>query len=243
MTIKKIIIIILLLLFHFSFLYAENSTMAISKKIKIKKIYPMGKKIFAKRCKQDINLAKYTDIDELTEDIKNKELCKSLRKKQFQALSLYLWEVKRFGDAKKVEEKIILKEDEKCPVCGMFTYKYPRWATQIFYKDNANEYHHSFDGVKDMMKFYFDANAFGDYSHFQKKFITKMLVTDYYSQKAIDARDAYFVIGSDVYGPMGDELIPFDSEAKAKNFYMDHRGIKVIKFSDILEDEVYKLDE
>jgi len=242
MTIKKTFILITLLLFNFSFLYAE-STMTISEKIKQKKIYPMGKKIFSKKCQQDINLNNYTNIDELKQDIKNKKLCKPLKKKQFQALSLYLWEVKRFGDVQNKQEKIVVKKDEKCPVCGMFTYKYPRWASQIFYEDNSNEHHHSFDGVKDMMKFYFDANAFGDYSHFQKEHITKMLVTDYYSQKAIDARDAYFVIGSDVYGPMGDELIPFDSEAKAKNFYMDHRGAKVIKFSDILEDEVYKLDE
>jgi nitrous oxide reductase accessory protein NosL len=94
-----------------------------------------------------------------------------------------------------------------------------------------------------MMKFYFDPMEWGNYKDFKKKNITKMLVTDYYSQKAIDARDAYFVIGSDIYGPMGNELIPFESEADAKSFYMDHRGTKVLKFDEIVQKEVYKLDE
>ena len=232
MTTKTIHILIILFL-AFSILDADNSTITISQKIKTKKIYPMGEKIFAKRCKQDINLNNYADIDDLKQDIKTKKLCKRINKKQFFALTLYLWEVKRVNKTKQ-DEKIVVKKDEKCPICGMFVYKYPKWASQIFYKNNSEEKHYSFDGVKDMMKFYFD---------FNKKNITKILVRDYYSQKAIDAKDAYFVVGSDVYGPMGDEFIPFSSEKKAKIFYIDHRGSTVIKFSDILEDEVYKLDE
>jgi hypothetical protein len=27
-----------------------------------------------------------------------------------------------------VEGKVEVGEDEKCPVCGMFVYKYPKWA-------------------------------------------------------------------------------------------------------------------
>ena len=91
----------------------------------------------------------------------------------------------------------------------MFTYKYPKWAAQIFYKHGDHEHHYSFDGVKDMMKFYFDPMEWGKYEMAKKESISKILVTDYYSQKAIDAKVSYFVIGSDVYGPMGNELIPF----------------------------------
>ncbi len=220
-----------------------KSDIAMIAKKKKKKIYPMGKKIFAKMCKKDIDLTNYIEINELKADIKDKKLCKHLKEKQLQALSLYLWEVKRFGKVDKAKETVKVTKDEKCPVCGMFAYKYPRWAAQIFYKHNSHEHHYTFDGVKDMMKFYFNPMEWGNYKDFNKKNITKMLVTDYYSQKAIDARKAYFVIGSDVYGPMGNELIPFENESDAKNFYMDHRGTKVIKFSNINAKEVYKLDE
>jgi len=220
-----------------------KSDIAMIKKKKEKKVYPMGKKIFEKMCKSDIDPTEYIEINELKSAIKNEKLCKPLKEKQLQALALYLWEVKRFGDLGKIEGTIQVQRDEKCPVCGMFTYKYPRWVAQIFYKHDGHEHHHSFDGVKDMMKFYFDPMEWGDYKTSTKSNIAKILVTDYYSQKAIDATKAYYVIGSDIYGPMGNELIPFLSEDDAKNFYMDHKGTQVIKFEDITEKEVYKLDE
>lgn len=205
-----------------------SDTEAIKKK-KVKKIYPMGKKIFEKKCSQDIDTTKYIEINELKADIQNSKLCKPLKEEQLQALALYLWEVKRFGDLDDVKGKIHVTYDEKCPVCGMFVYKYPKWAAQIFYADM----HYSFDGVKDLMKYYFE----------HKDGISKILVTDYYSQKAIEARDSYFVQGSDVYGPMGDELIPFEKLSDAKTFSMDHKGVKVLRFDAISADEVRKLDE
>lgn len=206
----------------------EHDNAMIQKK-KEKKIYPMGKKIYTKKCSKDIDLNSYIEINELKSALKNKALCKPLKEKQLQAVALYLWEVKRFGDLKKIGSVIEVAHDEKCPVCGMFVYKYPRWAAQIFYA----KHHHSFDGVKDLMKYYFK----------HKDNISKILVTDYYSQKAIQAKDAYFVIGSDIYGPMGNELIPFKSESDAKTFFMDHKAKKIVKFNEILEEEVYKLDE
>ncbi len=220
-----------------------SSDIAMLKKKKEKKIYPMGKKIFTKMCKQDIDATNYIEINELKSAIKNEKLCKPLKEKQLQALALFLWEVKRFGDLDDIQGTVKVTKDEKCPVCGMFTYKYPKWAAQIFYKHNNHEHHYSFDGVKDMLKFYFDPMEWGNYETSVKSNITKMLVTDYYSQKAIDARDSYFVIGSDVYGPMGDELIPFAELEDAKTFSMDHKGKKIVKFEDIIEAQVYKLDE
>jgi nitrous oxide reductase accessory protein NosL len=153
-----------------------------------------------------------------------------------------LWDVKREGGISNNKQKVTVHEDEKCPVCGMFVYKYPRWATQIFYKHGDHEHHLSFDGVKDMMKFYFNNKKWGKYDYAKRKDITKILVTDYYSQTAIDARDAYFVLGSNIYGPMGNELIPFKNKQDATNFKLDHKGTKVLKFSEIKENIPYSLD-
>ncbi|MEA1914484.1 MAG: nitrous oxide reductase accessory protein NosL [Campylobacterota bacterium] len=219
-----------------------KSDIAMVKKKKKKKIYPMGKKIFEKVCKEDIDPTDYIEINELKSAIKNEKLCRPLKEKQLQAVALYLWEVKRLGDLGEVEGKVEVREDEKCPVCGMFTYKYPKWAAQIFYKSGNNEKHWSFDGVKDLMKFYFDAQKWGNYPIAKRENITKILVTDYYSQKGIDGTKAFYVIRSDVYGPMGHELIPFESEEDAKTFKSDHRGKLIITFDQIIEVEVYKLD-
>jgi len=220
-----------------------KSDIAMVDKKKRKKIYPMGKKIFTKMCKKDIDLSNYVEINELKADIKEKHLCKPLKAKQLQALSLYLWEVKRFGDDSGIKNLIKVTKDEKCPVCGMFVYKYPRWVAQIFYKHNSHQHHYSFDGVKDMMKFYFDSKKWGTYKEFDKNNITKILVSDYYSQNPIDATKAYYVIGSDVYGPMGNELIPFKNKSDAKRFLLDHRAKKILRFNQLTPTKVYKLDD
>lgn len=206
-----------------------KSDNALTQSKKEKKIYAMGKKIHEKMCDKDIDETNYIEINELKADIKNSKLCKPMDEQKLQALALYLWEVKRFGDLDSIEGKIKVEKDEKCPICGMFVYKYPRWAAQIYYPDT----HYSFDGVKDLMKYYF----------LYRDGISKILVTDYYSQKAIEARDSFFVIGSDVYGPMGDELIPFSKLEDAKTFSLDHKGKKILKFDEIDETVIRKLDE
>ncbi|MFA6760361.1 MAG: nitrous oxide reductase accessory protein NosL [Sulfuricurvum sp.] len=186
---------------------------------KTKQIYPMGKKIYEKKCK-DLTLDQLS-LNELKAKLAHSGVCGELKESELQPLSLYLWEVARFENST-TSNRIVVSKDEKCPVCGMFVYKYPAWATQIYYKDR----HYSFDGVKDMMKYYFK----------HQEGVVKMLVSDYYSQKAIDAREAFFVVGSDVYGPMGDELIAFKSKMEARSFRLDHKGKKVLSFSEITPD-------
>ena len=210
---------------------------------KEKKMYPMGKKIFEKKCQNSIDPMTYKEINQLKSAITSDEkLCQPLKEKQLQAVALYLWEVKRVKDTKDNLGKVIVNKDEKCPVCGMFTYKYPKWATQIFYKNGSKEQHYSFDGVKDLMKFYFDANAWGDYKDAKKENIEHILVTDYYSQKGIDGTKAFYIVGSDVLGPMGNELIPFTKESDAKTFLHDHHGKSIVTFDKITKEDVFKLD-
>ena len=204
------------------------SQIQFSQATKVKKIYPMGEKIYLKKCSK-IDVEEYSSMREMRDSIKSKKFCKPLNSKYFEALTLYLWEVKRTPQKERYLEEIKVEKDEKCPICGMFVYKYPRWATQIFYKDRR----YSFDGMKDLMKYYFK----------RKEGVEKILVRDYYSQKTINAREAFYVIGSDVYGPMGHELVAFGTREEAKTFYMDHRAKKVVAFEEITQEEVYKLDE
>ena len=44
---------------------------------------------------------------------------------------------------------------DKCPVCGMFVYKYPDWVSEIIFKDGKTVF---FDGPKDMFKYYLNLN-------------------------------------------------------------------------------------
>lgn len=117
--------------------------------------------------------------------------------------------------------------DTRCPVCGMFVAKYDVWLTQIHFEDGTVS---SFDGVKDMMAYYLEPTLYNGSA--QAK-IVEVWVKDYYSLKWLDARQAFFVIGSDVNGPMGHELIPFSIKAAAESFLVDHHGRQILTFAEI----------
>ncbi len=121
---------------------------------------------------------------------------------------------------------------ERCPVCGMFVAKYPQWVAAITLEDGKRYY---FDGVKDMLAYYFAPQDFGGTAGQKNKEIE---VTEYYRQQLIEAEKAWYVIGSDVLGPMGHELIPFASKAAAENFKKDHHGTEIILFQDITAERI-----
>jgi copper chaperone NosL len=127
---------------------------------------------------------------------------------------------------------------DKCPVCGMFVAKYPDFVDQIVFKDGTHAF---FDGVKDMMKYYFDLPKYKPGK--TKADIANIWVTDYYNLKLSDGLQAWYVAGSDVYGPMGKELMPFKDEAAAKEFQQDHKGISVLLFKDITPELIKTLDQ
>jgi len=117
---------------------------------------------------------------------------------------------------------------DKCPVCGMFVAKYPNWTAAAKTKDGMIIY---FDGPKDMFTHYFNPERFTPGK--KQSDISGLSVKEYYSLKMIDAKGAFFVSGSDVYGPMGAELIPFASQQDAASFMQDHKGKKILRFSEI----------
>lgn len=121
-----------------------------------------------------------------------------------------------------------ISPQERCPVCGMFVVKYPDWITQVRLANGTVKF---FDGVKDLLAFHFNPASFGATGQTAKE----IWVKDYYTLAWLDGRSAWYVIGSDVYGPMGHEFIPFDSAEAAENFRKDHKGTKVIRFNEITE--------
>jgi len=170
-------------------------------------------------------------IDEVLKLVKDSKSCKHLSPKKIEALGYYLKFGKKENTAKLYEE---VPKSAKCPVCGMFVDKYPKWASKIRVVDK-NYY---FDGVKDMMKFYFFD---GDFP-FDRSKISSISVSDFYTLESIDAKKAFFVVGSNVYGPMGNELIPFKSLDSAKEFLADHKGEKILRWNEITPKIVMALD-
>ena len=126
---------------------------------------------------------------------------------------------------------------DRCPVCGMFVAKYPDFVCVAVFRDGTRAY---FDGAKDLFKYVFNP---GKYDPRRKaEDIGEIHVTDYYRLTLVDGRQAYYVIGSDVYGPMGKELIPFKAKAEAEEFLMDHRGQTIVTFDAVNPTLVRNLD-
>ncbi|MBI5585129.1 MAG: nitrous oxide reductase accessory protein NosL [Deltaproteobacteria bacterium] len=126
---------------------------------------------------------------------------------------------------------------DKCPVCGMFVYKYPDWTAQLVFPDGNRLY---FDGVKDLMKFYLNP---AQYKFTKARPETAAVyMTDYYALESIEGTRAFYVLGSDVFGPMGKELIPFAREEEAREFMKDHKGKKILRFREITPEILKALD-
>ncbi len=126
---------------------------------------------------------------------------------------------------------------DKCPVCGMFVAKYPDW---VAWADLADGRRLAFDGAKDLFKFVLDPGKF--LPSRTRADVKAVTVTDYYALSPIDARTAVYVLGSDVYGPMGRELVPFAKRADAEEFLRDHRGTRILSFDEVTADLVRSLD-
>lgn len=112
---------------------------------------------------------------------------------------------------------------DRCPVCGMFVAPYPEWIATIVHNDGEQLF---FDGCKDMFRYLF--------KHQDDQLTAAMIyVTDYYTTQLVPVADAFFVIGSDVYGPMGHELVPIVGRSQAETFSRDHQGQEILTFDEV----------
>lgn len=125
-----------------------------------------------------------------------------------------------------------LDRQVRCPVCGMFVANYPEWVSQLHL--DGDEAHH-FDGMKDLLAYYFDPAKFDGRTDAEVKAIW---ARDYYTLEWIEARQAYFVVGSSVHGPMGHEFIPLASREAAEAFKKDHQGEEILTFDEITVERV-----
>jgi len=201
---------------------------------KYAKLVQKGEKVALKLCEEaKLSKIKSKELDSVLKEIDTVNPCISLNKRNKEALAYFIIAGSSVN-TDSVKGQMVVSKEVKCPVCGMFVAKYPKWAALITESMNT----HYFDGVKDMMKFYiFDV----DFPYDRSK-ISNIEVTDFYTLRAIDAKKAFYVVGSDVYGPMGNELIPFLTKDAAQNFMDDHSGEKILLFSDITPKLVMSLD-
>ena len=218
---------LLILLLLFTAIQAEDISAN-----KQEKLVAKGEKILKRLCeKEKILRIEATSFNDFSDKIESSKACTALKKRNKKALIYFLMQ-KEHKHPK--TNAIDVPKKSKCPVCGMFVAKYPKWVATIEVKEKK----HYFDGVKDMMKFYiFDVDF-----PYDRATIKRMEVSDFYTLNSINATEAFYVIGSDIFGPMGDELIPFRTKESAQNFMKDHHADTILRFKEITPKIVMALD-
>ncbi len=125
---------------------------------------------------------------------------------------------------------------DRCPVCGMLVAPHPAWTAQLVFSDGSRAF---FDGSKDMFRYLLARDRYlPERKHLG---ITAVFVMSYYELRPIDGRAAFFVVGSDVRGPMGGELVPHASREAAEEFMADHGGLAVVAFDGVTADLLREL--
>jgi len=124
------------------------------------------------------------------------------------------------------------------PVYLLPLKKYPKWVAEAEL-NNGKKVH--FVSVKSMMTVYFHQPYFQRHKFIDGN-ITKLYVQDYINGKKIDAKNAVYLFGSNIVGPHGDDLVPFENREKAKIFQFKNGGTKILPFNKLSKGLIRYLD-
>ena len=183
-----------------------------------------GAKVARLLCRSDALRALDLNASDAALRTRFKTACPDLDNEEYPALLAYL----RHRSAASAPLPSIrpVPRSARCPVCGMVSNLYPAWTTLMVMRDGKKFY---FDGIKDLMRFYLDEARY----RYDRRRIAHLVVQDFYGLAPLDARKAWYVIDSDVRGPMGRELVPLRTRQQAETFLGDHHGRGIVRFEAI----------
>lgn len=121
-------------------------------------------------------------------------------------------------------------KDSTCIVRKIKVAKDPQWVSKIELSNNKKLF---FCSPKSMIEFYQNPGRWFEIGVKSESDFKEMSVTDYQSLKPIDAKGAFYVYGSNMISPAGDDLVPFASYEDAKAFALKHNGKRIFAFSEI----------
>jgi nitrous oxide reductase accessory protein NosL len=150
------------------------------------------------------------------------------------------------GGQTEAPDPVALTGDKQCEVCGMVIEQHPGPTGQLYYRDNGPEGHNPpawFCSGWETFTYHFEREERGwtlvagymtdyaavDYDLYEEggeTFVTAHLEPDAFAR----LEDLYYVVGTDVNGAMGEDLIPFSERDAADQFASDRDG------------DVYELD-
>ncbi len=130
---------------------------------------------------------------------------------------------------------VVLESTDECHLCGMLITHFPGPKGELFRKEVSAEESkkaRKFCSTRDMFSYYLDPE--------HKRNVTTVLVHDMSKSPwntpnddyFINAKNAWFVVGSEKRGAMGKTLASFSMKPDAEAFAQEHGGV-VIAFEQI----------
>jgi len=109
-------------------------------------------------------------------------------------------------------------------------YKDPSWVSKIELKDGKKIF---FSSPKSMFEFYHRPGKWYYLGVKSEADFKEIVVTDMSTLKPINAKGSFFVYGSNMTSPSGDDLPAFDSYKAATEFSKEHHGSRVLGFREV----------
>lgn len=126
--------------------------------------------------------------------------------------------------------KMDFDKESSCVVRKIKVYQEPKWAGKIELTNGKKLF---FCSPKSMIEFYQIPGKWFDIGIKSENDFKDLIVTDFETLKPINAKEAFFVYGSNETSPAGDDLVPFGSKEAAKRWAAAHNGKRVLTFSEI----------
>jgi nitrous oxide reductase accessory protein NosL len=116
-----------------------------------------------------------------------------------------------------------IESHKKCPLCGMYPARYPKFNCQVVFKDGSYE---AFDSAIGLLVYL----HFPDKTEIKLKPVAGIYFKDYLKGGWLEADNAFFVTGSEIRGPMGIQFVPVDSQQAANKLKKQANGKDIIHF-------------
>jgi copper chaperone NosL len=140
--------------------------------------------------------------------------------------ALVLWSFSAMAGTVDLPDGSKLDTGATCPVCNMKADSNSVGTSAVVFKDGKVV---ALDGPADLFKYFLDPKKYG----FDPANTKGVYVLDYGSKKFVDAKAAFFVVGSEVKGLMGADPLPFAKKEDADKFKTDNKGQKVLAFAEV----------
>ena len=129
-----------------------------------------------------------------------------------------------------VKYEMNFTKEDRCLVRNLKVYKYPRWVGKIELNNGKTVF---FSSPKSLIEFYHRPGKWFDVGVKSEKDFKDIVVTDYLTIQPINAKNAYYIYGSRVTSPSGDDLVAIGNKDDADIFYKKYNGKRMFRFDEI----------